>query len=878
KVLAQIRHPNVVPVHKAGEAAGFFYYVMDFMEGETLADRLKRGPLSREEVVNLGRDLLHAIEAVHALGIVHRDIKPANIFLAGDRAMLADFGISRASGPQTAEGKPGEVVSGTPGYMPPEQAFGWDITERTDLYAIAMVLYEALTDRRWEAVLPEKPADWSGVSRRLAPILRRALDFDPRMRWPDARSFRRALWRTRTAKYRRRTALLTLGGLAAGATAAWVLFGGHAALPRDLVVLPFQVEQGMDPADGVWLARLTHMSLSTLEPVSFDASLRLVERGLEPEHIVNQLNAKGYVSGTVSRTPDGLLVATRIVGGDREPFEAADVRGTGTESLDALGCQVGLAVVRAYAPDEWRQFDCRLDGRKTDAVQAFLRGEAEFWGQNWRAAAERYRDALELDSIWALPKWRLVNAQRWLRDTLAFDLADLYREVGDELGEQDRMLLGAWQTPFGPERIAKYEDAVTKYEHDPFPWLVFGDDLQMRGALLGIPLDSAATIVRRATDLDSTLAPAHFDLSWAAMRLGDPAAAAEALDRFEAYGVGEEPITPELYRWVALERFHPDMALRVRGEAVGHVLTGGGPTLLSRWIRFGPAFDVAPAVAAIAQGVLLEVRHGLAVEPATLVDFHVARGLSLVALGRTREALFDFDSVAALLDSPEAELHAAQWRVLPAALGIPPPGADEREAARHVLRRLLADGDVATRAAWALALDAYATDSTITAQEWARHVATDTSGAGRRLAEYLEAARLAALGQHERALAASAHLVPMTSKDDGAIEPFLRTAVYLSRAQWSTALDAPDADRTWLWYENTDVEGWPAGLPQAGEIDWAFATFARFHRGTLALERGDVSLGCRLLHRVRDLWTAADSPYQPLASEAIRLTNTRCRP
>ncbi len=95
RILASLSHSHIIPVHHVGEADGLFYYVMDYMEGATLADALRRGPMSVGAAVKLGRDLLDALEEVHKRGIVHRDIKPANVFLLGRRALLGDFGIAK---------------------------------------------------------------------------------------------------------------------------------------------------------------------------------------------------------------------------------------------------------------------------------------------------------------------------------------------------------------------------------------------------------------------------------------------------------------------------------------------------------------------------------------------------------------------------------------------------------------------------------------------------------------------------------------------------------------------------------------------------------------------------------------------------------------
>ena len=95
RVLATLKHPNIVPIYQAGEQDGLSYYVMELVEGETLAQRLKRGALPLQEALKLADDLLSALQVAHENGIVHRDVKPANIFLRDDRALLGDFGIAK---------------------------------------------------------------------------------------------------------------------------------------------------------------------------------------------------------------------------------------------------------------------------------------------------------------------------------------------------------------------------------------------------------------------------------------------------------------------------------------------------------------------------------------------------------------------------------------------------------------------------------------------------------------------------------------------------------------------------------------------------------------------------------------------------------------
>ena len=192
RILAKLSHPNIVPIHHAGEVDGMQYYVMDFIAGETLGSRLDRGPLPFDEVLAIGANLLDALAEAHRHGVIHRDVKPSNIFLADGRAILADFGIADSAAPdEDTLTEPGLVV-GTMAYMAPEQFASGDITVRTDLYVLGLVLYEAATGRRWAATSDPDQVDWSGVPVPSAEVLKRALAWRPDLRWPDAPSFHQA--------------------------------------------------------------------------------------------------------------------------------------------------------------------------------------------------------------------------------------------------------------------------------------------------------------------------------------------------------------------------------------------------------------------------------------------------------------------------------------------------------------------------------------------------------------------------------------------------------------------------------------------------------------------------------------------------------------
>lgn len=141
---AKLVHPNTVAVFDTGEHEGIPYIVMEYLPGRTLADEIAEGPLAPARVRTVALQVLGALEAAHRAGVIHRDIKPGNILLTTDgTAKVGDFGIAKtAEGlDHTATG----MILGTPSYLAPERILGAPATERSDLYATGVVLYEALT-------------------------------------------------------------------------------------------------------------------------------------------------------------------------------------------------------------------------------------------------------------------------------------------------------------------------------------------------------------------------------------------------------------------------------------------------------------------------------------------------------------------------------------------------------------------------------------------------------------------------------------------------------------------------------------------------------------------------------------------------------------
>jgi len=210
QIAANLRHPHILPLLDSGEVGGLPFYVMPFVEGESLRDKLNREKqLPIEEVVQIGREVADALAYAHERGVVHRDIKPANIMLDSGHAVVADFGIALGTHHFTSDRLTASGVSpGSPQYMSPEQAAGEDdVDGRSDIYSLGCVLYEALSGdppfmgRLPQAILAKKlresPPSLSvvrdSVPESLEYVVSRALGRSPADRFKNALELREAL-------------------------------------------------------------------------------------------------------------------------------------------------------------------------------------------------------------------------------------------------------------------------------------------------------------------------------------------------------------------------------------------------------------------------------------------------------------------------------------------------------------------------------------------------------------------------------------------------------------------------------------------------------------------------------------------------------------
>src|SRR5439155_11949757 len=236
ELAASLEHPNVIPIHDAGEVDGQLYLAMRYVEGSELKTLLqKEGPLDPGRALAICAQVAGALDAAHAKGLVHRDVKPSNVLLdAQEHAYLADFGLSRRLAEQGIPAPHG-LSLGTPAYAAPEQIEGEEVDGRADLYSLGCVLYECLAGEApfvrdselavlWAHLQEEPPSPVAYPD--LAPVFQQALAKDPTQRYASCRELveaaRQALGLRDVVLVRDRRPLLlaTVGFLLAGGAAA----------------------------------------------------------------------------------------------------------------------------------------------------------------------------------------------------------------------------------------------------------------------------------------------------------------------------------------------------------------------------------------------------------------------------------------------------------------------------------------------------------------------------------------------------------------------------------------------------------------------------------------------------------------------------------
>ena len=562
RTVARLRHPNIVAIHAAGEADGLLYYVMDYVGGETLRERLNREErLPVRDVSCIIKDVAAALNAAASAGVVHRDVKPANVLLdkVTGRAMLVDFGIARICGGDGAAVITGDgLVLGTPTYMSPEQASGESIDARSDLYALGIMGYEMLAGRppfegSYRLVVSQhlstKPKDIRQQRRECPPNLAhavmRALEKPRSDRWQNGTEMGDAADRP-TAAIPRGRRWLQVAAVAAVLIAA-VTFGVTSNDPNripdgvnprhSILVLPF--DNLRNEPSNEWL-REGSLSMLVLDLSQWD-DLAVVDHGrvhdlldqsgLAPDAAIGLTQARQLardagawtvVLGEFDQTGDSLHLAARVFDvatGERiDLASASGVLGTDVRLLfDDLATRI---LNLSGAPDGITTDLARATTASLEAYRAYLSGVDHLNDWELGDAIADLERATQIDSTFGLAYYHLAISRGWIYGGNDADsdraIAMAGRYSGD-LPLTQRTLIRAYRAFIdGNLSMARqyYQDIIGRNPNATQAWYGLGDSW-FHDEELSVPerWTNALRAFTRTTELDPsfTLAFDHVD-------------------------------------------------------------------------------------------------------------------------------------------------------------------------------------------------------------------------------------------------------------------------------------------------------------------------------------------------------------------------------
>ncbi len=395
KLLASLNHPNIAVIHDIIEQdEDLSYLILEYVPGESLAQRIAREPLKLDEALSIARQIALAVSAAHEKGVIHRDLKPGNIKLTPDgRVKVLDFGLAKTTADQAASQdstitQPGSII-GTPAYMSPEQIRGYPTDTRTDIWSFGSVIYEMLTGKRpfegktisdTVARTLEREPDWQALPQQtpanICALLRRCLEKDPPRR----------LQHIEDAAIEIRE---TLNLLAAGPPAqlrtlsrGQLLGGLSPARIESLAVLPLENLSG-DPqqeyfADGMTEALIVNLGkIGALQVRSRTSIMQYKDVKKPLPEIARELNVDAVVEGTVLRVGEQVRITAQLIHAATDTHLWVDSYERDMGDVLALQKEVARAIARkikvAVTPTE----EIRLAGARRinpETYKAYLRG------------------------------------------------------------------------------------------------------------------------------------------------------------------------------------------------------------------------------------------------------------------------------------------------------------------------------------------------------------------------------------------------------------------------------------------------------------------------------------------------------------------------
>jgi len=413
KLAARLNHPHILPLHDSGEIDGFLYYVMPYVEGESLRERLDRDhQLPVEEAVHHGRAIASALDYAHRQGIVHRDIKPENIMLYEGEAMVMDFGIAKAvsaAGSETLT-QTGMMI-GTPAYVSPEQAAGeTELDGRSDQYSLGCVMYEMLSGERAFS----GPTAQAVMAKRFTETARPLRSLRAAIPEPVERAVTRAMSTDAAGRYR--TAAQFAQALASGSlttpTDTQTLPQQTISSAKSVAVLPFS-NMSTDAeneyfADGMAEEIINALSkIQSLRVASRTVSFALKGKNEDLAEVGRKLHVSTVLDGSVRKMGNRLRITAQLVNvadGYQLWSERYDRE---MEDVFAIQDDISQAIVKALrvilTEGEKRQIE-KARAVNVQAYDYYLRGRQYFHQLRRKSleyAKQMFNKAIDIDPEYA---------------------------------------------------------------------------------------------------------------------------------------------------------------------------------------------------------------------------------------------------------------------------------------------------------------------------------------------------------------------------------------------------------------------------------------------------------------------------------------------
>lgn len=449
QLTARLQHPNILPVLDSGDVEGVPYYVMPFVDGESLLERLHReSQLAIDEAIGLCAEIADALGHAHAHGIVHRDIKPSNILISQGHAMVADFGIARVVDEHTPERITSSGLAvGTVHYMSPEQATTDRLDGRSDLYSLGCLLYEMLggappfAGASAQGVIARHAIDpvpslrtlRATVSPALEAAIARALAKAPADRYASMKEFKSAIQLALTqpdlpVRRRPQRAARWIGGAVAAAAViavgVWRFWPRTPALDASrVVVFPLSVEYGAadSGALGENVATMIGNVLDGVGPLRWIDAWPLLDAGgrgrvmtvADAGPVARAAGSRFYVLGRIYRLSGKVSVTLTLFDADGDSL----VRRGNADAADGdpvvLARAAANGILPRLVPGAPADATSGWEARDPRAVAAFLLGEAMFRRSRHDEALVHYRQAVAADSAFGLAAIRGAQAASW---------------------------------------------------------------------------------------------------------------------------------------------------------------------------------------------------------------------------------------------------------------------------------------------------------------------------------------------------------------------------------------------------------------------------------------------------------------------------------